>query len=151
MTDGKAQKTRSLFRLEYSVATEIDASPERVWALITDAAALARWNSTITSVEGTIAEGERIALKVAIAPKRTFKLEVSDMQPARGMVWSDGFFPMFRGVRTYRLEDLGGRTRFSMSEVFTGLMLPMIAGSLPDFGPDFEAWAADLKREAEQG
>ena len=151
MTDGTARKSRSLFRLECSVAIEIDAPPAQVWKLISDAAALPRWNSTITSVEGTIAEGQRIALKVAIAPERTFKLKVSDVQPNRGMVWSDGFWPMFRGVRTYRLDDLDGRTRFEMTEVFRGLMLPMIAGSLPDFGPDFEAWAADLKRTAEAG
>jgi hypothetical protein len=34
--------------------------------------------------------------------------------------------------------------------VFSGLMLPMIAGSLPDFGPSFETYVADLKREAER-
>jgi hypothetical protein len=37
-----------------------------------------------------------------------------------------------------------------MVEVFSGLMLPMIAGSLPNFGPAFEQYAADLKRAAEQ-
>jgi hypothetical protein len=37
-----------------------------------------------------------------------------------------------------------------MVEVLSGVMLPMIKGSLPDFGPAFEAYAADLKREAEK-
>jgi hypothetical protein len=37
-----------------------------------------------------------------------------------------------------------------MAEVFSGIMLPMIAGSLPDFGPVFEQYASDLKRGAEQ-
>jgi len=37
-----------------------------------------------------------------------------------------------------------------MAEVYTGLMLPMIAGSLPDFGPVFEQYLSDLKREAER-
>ena len=37
-----------------------------------------------------------------------------------------------------------------MEEVFSGLMLPMIKGSLPDFGPSFEQWVADLKAEAER-
>jgi len=151
MSDGKARRTRSVFRLENAVSIEIDAPPSRIWGLITDADALPKWNSTITSLEGRIADGERIALKVVIAPERTFKLKVSGMKPEREMIWSDGFFPMFRGVRTYRLTDLGdGRTRFDMAEVMTGLMLPLIAGSLPDFGPDFEAWAADLKAAAEQ-
>jgi hypothetical protein len=30
------------------------------------------------------------------------------------------------------------------------VMLPLIKGSLPDFGPSFEQYAADLKREAER-
>jgi hypothetical protein len=38
-----------------------------------------------------------------------------------------------------------------MAEAYTGLMLPLIAGSLPDFRPTFEQYAADLKRAAEQG
>jgi len=42
-----------------------------------------------------------------------------------------------------------GSTEFRMEEVFSGLMLPLIKGSLPDFAPSFEAYAADLKREAE--
>ncbi len=152
MSDAKASKTRTLFRLEYAISAEIDAPPERIWALVTDAAALVRWNSTITALDGRIAEGERIALKVTAAPERTFKLKVSDMKPARGMVWSDGFAPMFRGVRTYALTDLGdGRTRFEMREVLSGLMLPLIAGSLPDFATAFEAWVADLKAEVARG
>jgi hypothetical protein len=57
---------------------------------------------------------------------------------------------MFKGVRTYTLVPKGdGTTDFHMIEVFTGLMLPMIAGSLPDFGPAFDTYAADLKRAAE--
>jgi hypothetical protein len=36
-----------------------------------------------------------------------------------------------------------------MTERFSGLMLPMIKGSLPDFGPIFETYAMDLRRAAE--
>jgi hypothetical protein len=39
---------------------------------------------------------------------------------------------------------------FSMVEVFSGVMLSLIKGSLPDFAPAFEQYAADLKREAER-
>ena len=37
-----------------------------------------------------------------------------------------------------------------MKEAFTGAMLTMIAKKLPDFGPEFDAFAADLKTEAER-
>ena len=42
-----------------------------------------------------------------------------------------------------------GSTEFAMTEEFSGLMLPMIKGSLPDFAPVFETYAADLKCAAE--
>lgn len=152
MSDGKASRTRSVFRLEYAIGVDIDAPAERIWALITDAEALVRWNSTINALDGRITDGERIALRSTMAPERTFGLKVTVVEPGREMVWADGFFPMFRGARTYRLTELGdGRTRFDMREVLSGLMLPMIAGSLPDFASNFEDWAADLKRAAEQG
>jgi hypothetical protein len=58
---------------------------------------------------------------------------------------------MFKGVRTYTLTPkANGSTDFTMSEVYTGLMLPMIAGSLPDFRPTFEQYLSDLKKEAEK-
>jgi hypothetical protein len=67
------------------------------------------------------------------------------------MVWTQGNPVMFRGVRTYRLTPVaGGLTRFVMTEVFSGLVLPMAAGRLPDFEPIFERYAADLKAEAER-
>jgi hypothetical protein len=67
------------------------------------------------------------------------------------MVWQDGNAPMFTGVRKYMLTPHGDQsTDFTMSETYAGLMLPMIAGSLPDFNPTFERYAADLKKEAEK-
>jgi hypothetical protein len=55
------------------------------------------------------------------------------------MVWQEGN-SMFRGVSTFALaRRADGTTDFSMVEVYRGVMLPLIAGSLPDFAPAFEA------------
>ena len=147
--DGKATREKSAFRLRYAVATTIAAPPSRVWALLTDVPRMAEWNSTIEHAEGTIAEGGRVKLRVAIAPDRTFDLKVDEVVPEQRLVWSDGFRPMFRGVRTYTLTPAGEGTRFEMVEELGGLMLPMIGGSLPDFRQPFEDYAADLRRAAE--
>jgi hypothetical protein len=51
---------------------------------------------------------------------------------------------------SYRLTPNSNHTTtFQMTEVFSGLMVPMVAGRLPDFKPIFERYAADLKKEAE--
>jgi hypothetical protein len=147
----RARRTESTFRLQYEVDIDVKASPDRIWTLLTDAPGFPRWNSTVTSIAGEIAVGQRLALKVPIAPDRTFKPKVTELEPARRMVWSDGAAPMFKGTRTFTLTPKGdGSTTFSMVEVFRGIMLPMIKGSLPDFREPFEQYAADLKREAER-
>lgn len=148
--DGRASKTQSTFRMEVAVGINIRATPDRVWKLLTNAAEFPRWNSTVTSISGTIALGEKLEIKVPIAPTRVFKVKVSEFVPAKLMVWRDGAAPMFQGVRTYTLMGKSdGTTDFTMAEVFSGLMLPMIASSLPDMVPVFSTYAADLKRAAE--
>jgi len=68
------------------------------------------------------------------------------------MTWTGGLAPLFKGVRTFELTPQpGGATSFVMQERFSGLMLPFVGRALPDFGPVFEQYAADLKREAERG
>lgn len=146
---GVASESKSLFKQSVAVSIAIKAQPERVWALLTNAADIPRWNSTVSSVEGRIAPGERIRLKVPIS-RRTLSLTVDSFEPPTRLVWSDGS-AVFRGVRTYKLaSNRDGSTNFAMEEVFTGFMLPLIGLSLPDFKPVFERYAADLKREAER-
>ncbi len=148
-TEPISQKTASTFRLECRVAVHIAASPQRVWALLVDAADFPRWNSTVTSIDGRIALGERLRIRVPISD-RTFTPKVTDLVEARRMVWSDGMAPMFQGTRTFTLTPRpDGTTDFEMVETFAGLMLPMIKGSLPDFAPVFDRYARDLKKEAE--
>jgi hypothetical protein len=152
MSDPTAQKTKTTFRQDCTVRCDIQAPPDRIWSFLTDAVGFPRWNSTVISLEGTIALGEKLALKVQIDPRRTFNPRVTKLTPNREMEWSDGFAPMFRGVRTFTLQSKpGGVTEFVMTEVLAGAMLPMIRGSLPDFGPPFEAFARDLKKAAEGG
>ena len=149
-TESLSRKTSSTFRMECRVAVTIAAPAERIWALLTDAAGFARWNSTVTSIEGSIAHGERVKIRVPIS-ERVFSPQVTVLEPARRMVWSDGMAPMFRGQRTFTLAPRpDGTTEFEMVETFSGLMLPMIKGSLPDFGPVFDRYARELKKEAER-
>src|SRR5215831_15407091 len=125
--NGRAEKRGTTFSMECGVAIRIQAPPKRVWALLTNAADFPRWNSTVTSIEGPIALGRKLALRVPLAPNRVFKPKVTEFVPGQRMVWSDGAMPMFKGVRTYTLSPQpDGTTTFEMVEVFRGLMLPMI-------------------------
>jgi hypothetical protein len=95
-------------------------------------------------------EGERLRLRVP-GTDRVFTPKVSGVVPNERMTWTGGFAPIFKGVRTFVLTPRNdGSTDFVMEERFSGLILPLVKGSMPDFGPVFERYANDLKREAEQ-
>lgn len=138
------------FSLACTVAVNIRASATTVWSLLTDAEGFPRWNSTVTRIEGEIRDGARLRLHVP-GTDRTFSPKVSGVVPSRRMVWTGGFAPIFKGVRTFTLTPgADGSTDFRMDERFSGLMLPLAKGSMPDFGPVFARYAGDLKREAER-
>ena len=145
---GTATKTKSTFREACTVSIDIDASRETIWSLLVDAPDFPRWNSTVTSIEGTIALGQTLRIRVPIS-KRTFTVKVTALEAPQSLVWGDGRGPMFRGTREFALEPVGAGTTFTMTETFEGVMLPLIRRSLPDFVPVFTQYAYDLKHEAE--
>ena len=148
--DGVAVKNRKMFRMSCTVAIRITALPDRIWRLLTDADHYTQWNTTLTSLEGSIARGGVVKMRVPEAPGRIFKVKVTEFDENQRMVWRDGFAPMFVGERTFTLQSHTPHdTIFTMTEAFSGLMLPMIAGKLPDFKPIFERYATDLKKAAE--
>ena len=151
MKPPRITQTRAAFSLSCGVEVNIRATAERIWSLLTDAKDFPRWNSTVTSLEGEIREGERLRLR-APGTDRTFTPKVSEIAAGQRMTWTGGFAPLFKGVRTFELRPLNdGTTDFEMKERFSGLMLPLIKSSLPNFGPVFGRFATDLKGEAETG
>jgi uncharacterized protein YndB with AHSA1/START domain len=140
-----ATTTRTTFHRETSVSTVIKADEAIIWALLTNASDYSRWNSTVSSIQGNIAPGEKIVLKSTLDAKRSFKLKVKEFEPAKKLVWGDG-----KGQRTYTLTNTGnGTVTFAMTERIGGLLFPMYAKYIPSFDASFDAFAADLKKEAE--
>jgi hypothetical protein len=134
----------------YDAAASIDAPPEAVWAILTDAPAYAQWDSGVQEVEGTIAPGEKIKVVSEANPGRAFPVKVTEFEPGRSMVWSGGMpLGLFKGVRTFTLAPEGAGTRFAVREEYTGPLLPLIWRSMPDLGPSFEQFARGLKARAE--
>ena len=143
--NGRATTVKKTFSRETSVSIEINAAPSIIWALLTTASDYPRWNSTIISIDGKIAPGEKIKLKSALDPKRTFKLAVKEFGPESKLVWGDAM-----GKRVYGLtKNSNGGTLFSMAEKIGGPIFPLFAKMIPSFDASFEQFAADLKKEAE--
>jgi uncharacterized protein YndB with AHSA1/START domain len=134
----------------YHVERRIDASPERVWAVLTDAASYRDWNKAVISIDGTIAPGSTISLVSIANPKRTFRLHVTQMGAPNRMVWSDGMpLGLFKGERTYLAQPREGVTHFEMTEEYTGLLAGLFAKAIPDLTESFNLFADCLKSAAE--
>ncbi len=136
----------------FSATTIINAAPENIWRILTDAPNYPRWDPGIDHIEGMIAAGNQITAYTKYTGSRAFPVKVSEFVPAQKMVWSSGMpLGLFKGVRTFTLTPKGtGRTEFSLREEFSGLLLPMIGRSLPDLNKTFAEFAAGLKAYAEK-
>jgi hypothetical protein len=136
----------------FSATTTIQASPERIWEILTDAPAYPEWDPYADKIEGTIAPGEKIKAFSKLSPGRAFPVTVSEFEPGKKMVWSSGMpLGLFKGERTFSLTPQGnGDVEFTMREEFSGLLLPLIGRSIPDMAEPFEAFASGLKERAER-
>lgn len=143
--NGVASTEKTTFSRTTTIQQQINAEPEVVWSLLTNASAYAAWNSTIVSLHGTIAEGEKIKLVSTLDSNRTFKLKVKEFVPNERLVWGDGM-----GQRTYTLSKNENGVLFTMTEKIGGFMFPLFANKIPSFDASFEAFTADLKSKAEE-
>ncbi len=137
----------------FSAATTIAASPEAIWAILTNAAGYPEWDPSVERIEGRIGPGERITAYTKLTPGRAFPATVTNFVPARSMTWTGGLpLGLFKGERTFTLSPRAdGGTEFTLREVFSGPMLGLFGRSLPNLTPVFEQFAAGLKRHAERG
>jgi hypothetical protein len=136
----------------YEATAEIQASPEDIWAILTDGPGYQAWDSGVDRVEGRIAPGEKLKVTSKANPGRAFPVKVTEFDPGRRMTWSGGMpLGLFRGARTFTLAPgTDGTTRFVLREEYTGPLLPLIWRSMPDLGPSFRQFASGLKQRAER-
>ena len=135
---------------------EIRAPAERVWQLLTGFARFPQWNPFIRRASGAAQVGER--LQVYIQPSgasgMAFRPTVLKVDPNRELRWLGHFLipGLFDGEHIFSIEPLGvDRVRFVQREIFTGLLVPLLAHSLDtDTRRGFEEMNQALKMQAEQ-
>jgi hypothetical protein len=136
----------------FSATTTIKASPETIWAILTNAPGYPEWDPGVDRIEGRIAPGEKITAYTKLSPGRAFPVKVTEFVPSRKMTWSGGMpLGLFKGERTFTLTPQGsGAVDFTLREEFSGPLLSLIGRSLPDLNAAFEQFAAGLKNYAER-
>ena len=133
----------------------INAQPEKVWAVLTDFEKYSTWNPFIKSIEGEKAVGNK--LKVLIQPPNgggmTFKPVVLAYDVNKEFRWRGklGISGIFDGEHYFRLIDMGeSTTKFIHGEKFSGILVPLMGGTLSKTREGFQLMNEALKRECEQ-
>lgn len=120
---------------------------------LSDGATWSNWDSGVEAVEGKIEMGGSLKIRSQAAPGRAFPVKVTCFEPPAQLRFSGGMpLGLFRGTRTYEVSPTAnGHVTFRMREEYTGPLLPLIWGSMPDLAPSFQQFAEGLKQRVEPG
>ncbi len=140
---------------ELHTEIEIQASPEKVWQVLTDLANYPEWNPFIHHAIGKAEVDETVDIDFQ-PDSKGLKLHctVVKAEPHRELCWKyHVILPgLFRGEHSFTIEPLGAdRVRFIDREIFNGLLVPLQAKDIDtNSRRGFEEMDKALKARAEQ-
>lgn len=134
----------------------INATPEKVWNVLTNFSEYPKWNPFIKSLEGEVAVGKKIVAYIAPpeAKGMTFKPTVLAFEKNKEFRWIGHllFAGLFDGEHKFELIDNGnGTTLFKQSEKFGGILVPLFHKMLDvNTTNGFNAMKLALKKLSEE-
>ncbi len=116
---------------EIRAETVIDAPPAVVWQVLIDFAAYPDWNPFIRSIEGKPWVGTRLSVEIRPPGGKSMRFRPRVLRVAKdhefrwiGRVLIAG---LFDGEHRFTIAPEDGGSRFVQAEVFTGLLVPIVA------------------------
>jgi uncharacterized protein YndB with AHSA1/START domain len=136
---------------QYQASTTINASPEVIWNILTDAEGYPAWDLSMDHIEGKLALGETVKFLTKLS-SQVFPVKVTAFEPNKRMVLTGGMpLGLFKSERTHTLiPEKDGQTKFHTEEIFSGLLLPVFGKNIPDLTDNFKSFVAALKKQAEK-
>jgi uncharacterized protein YndB with AHSA1/START domain len=137
---------------------DLDATPERVWEVLTDVPAYPDWTPGLTSAEGTFAVGGRVVFgyqPMHALLRSTVPVRVLEVTPGRRLRYEQRFarlgMPGLLDAELSSTIDIrDGRVRLWLQFWVRGLFLPLIIRSLsPEETPTFGPLPTALKAQIE--
>ncbi len=135
----------------FRATIKINASPEKIWEILTNANGYPEWDKSMERVEGKFALGEKITFHTKLSTQ-SFPVKVTKFETASQIVLTGGMpLGLFKSERTHKLTPVeDGKTAFHTQENFSGLLLPLFGKNIPDLTENFQGFVAALKKQAEQ-
>lgn len=133
---------------------EINATAERVWAVLTDFPAFAEWNPFITSIAGAPTPGARLAVRIRPPGGKAMALKprVTAAEPNRHFAWLGrlGLPRIFDGAHEFLIEpNERGGVSFTQRETFRGVLVRFVGKALERTHRGFDEMNHALKERAE--
>jgi len=117
--------------MEIRTETEIAASPEKVWEILSDFGAYSEWNPLTIGVRGILEEGETVKLKVSLKGKTMKRLhKISRVDPGSAICWRiiSPLPWLIRGERCQTIEaQENGHVVYRNCEGVEGLVGPLVS------------------------
>ncbi len=108
----------------------INATPGKVWSILTKFEDYPNWNPFIKSIKGEVKIGSKIIVRIEPPQSKgmTFKPKILTYNTNKELSWLGHFLfaGIFDGEHKFELIDNGnGTTTFRQSEKFKGILVPL--------------------------
>lgn len=142
---------------EVAVETDIHASADRVWKVLTDFHQFPDWNRFIQKAEGDIREGCKLKLTVGLPTGKTaiFQPILTKVVEKSNLIWLSRFVipGLFDGEHIFEIQPQGDNiVRFVQRERYSGLFVPLFWKNLEASASEsFRIMNQALKERSEIG
>jgi hypothetical protein len=124
---------------ELRTEIELEGTPQEVWEVLADLPAYGEWNPFIKKIDGEPRTGAKLEVRMEPEGERamTFRPTVLAVEPGRELKWLGHLLVpgVFDGEHRWLIEEVGpGKVRFTQSERFGGILVPLLWKKLRDGG-----------------
>ncbi|MCG7991002.1 MAG: SRPBCC domain-containing protein [Candidatus Thiodiazotropha lotti] len=103
----------------------IPASPQAVWAVLSDHTGYADWNPLLVPIAGSLSVGSKVTYRMTQpnGKQSEFEATIIEIEPGRRIRQFAGLRGVLTADHEYRLEAVDGGTRVIQHEVDNGLAM----------------------------
>jgi uncharacterized protein YndB with AHSA1/START domain len=138
---------------DFSISADINATPQRVWDVLSDGERWAEWTPSVTSVEildKPLRVGSRAVIRQPELPPGRFK--VTALDPGRSFTWASGIPGIVFVYAHHGVEPTPDGARVTLHLRFDGLLGGFMGRKMADLNHRYLAMEiAGLKRASEDG
>jgi hypothetical protein len=136
---------------QITATVEIAATPEHVWAVLSDLSSYPQWHPVFRSVTGQLAAGSKLTITTTHPVSErslTARVKVLAAEPASELRWVSNL-GVYRSDRRFILRPDVGGTLLEQTATYRGILVRFPATTIARIQDSFAAINQAIKRQAE--